>query len=139
MSFDVDLIRQALERHLTDTPQLGLPIAYENVPFTRPADGGPYVESRLMLATPDSSMMGDQYIERGIYQLTLCYPEGKGAGDSDSKAKLLRQRFARGTGVAKGGVVTTVTTVPALAASFNADGIWRVPVSVSWQAEVSGS
>lgn len=139
MSFDTDKIRQALETHLKNTPGLGMPVAYDNARFTRPADGGAYVESRLMPNVPDGSMIGSsQYIERGIYQLTLCYPEGIGPGDSDLKAKLLRQRFARGTTVVKGDVATIVVSVPALRGGFNANGEWRVPLSVEWQAEVSG-
>jgi hypothetical protein len=138
MSFDIDSIRKAFESRLRDTSGLALPIAYENVNFTRPVDGGAYVESRLLPADPDGSMLGsEQYIERGVYQVTLVYPQGKGPGDSDSKAKLLRQRFARGTTLVKDGVSVVVTHVPALRAGFPADGQWRVPMSVRWQAEVS--
>jgi hypothetical protein len=136
----IQIIRQSLETYLAQTPGLNMPIAFENKSFTPPADGSGYVESRLMPADPDDAMLGSAiYIERGIYQVTLCYPEGKGPKDSDSKGDMLRKRFARGTFVEKDGITTNVVGVPALRAGFPSNGIWRVPLSVAWQAEVSNT
>lgn len=133
----IAIIRQALELHLSNTEGLGLPIAFENVAFVRPADGSPYCESRLLPADPDDSMLGARtYIERGVYQVTLCYPQGKGPKDSDAKAQAIRNRFARGVTLTRNGIAVHLVGEPRVRAGFPDAGVWRVPVTVAWQAQV---
>ena len=134
----IQYIRGALETHLRDMPGLGLPIAYENAPFNPPVDGSAYVETRCLFAAPDDAQQGSlMFFERGVFQVTLCYPLSKGVGSSDAKAIAVRNWYARGTSLVRSGITTHVVDVPRIVSGISDNGIWRVPVSVNWQAQVS--
>jgi len=133
----IKVIRAALETHLAAMPGLGLPIAFENVDFVRPTSG-PYAESRTLIADPDGAQLGSlMFFERGIYQITLCYPSGRGTGDAETKAMQIRDWFSRGTTLVRSGIQTIIMEVPSVRAGFPDNGFWRMPVSANWQAQVS--
>jgi hypothetical protein len=128
-------IRRALEKHLAAlTPSV--PTAWDNVGFSPPADGSVYQEAKFVPNDPITPMDTLTFIEQGFLQVALFYPQGKGPRDADNRVDALRVHFRRGTTLEEGGVETTITRVPVVAAGVPADGQWRVPVTIYWQAQV---
>jgi hypothetical protein len=128
-------IRAAFEKRLK-TIASPLPIAYENVEFKRPASGT-FFEFFLMPATPVDAVMGSEfYFEVGIAQITLIFPGGKGAGPAEGKAQVVRELFPMNLTLVEDGISIIVTGTPAQARGYPDGGDWRVPVSVSWQAQI---
>jgi hypothetical protein len=129
-------IRRALEKHLAAlTP--GVPTAWDNVSFSPPADGSVYQEARFVPNDPITPMDTLTFIEQGFLQVALFYPQGKGPRDAENRVDALRTHFRRGTTLVEDGVSTIITRVPTVAAAVPADGQWRVPVTIYWQAQVS--
>jgi hypothetical protein len=79
-------IRKALEIKLAAlSPSLAT--AYENAAFTPPAAGTPYQEAYLLPGRPDNAEMGAKnYLEVGVFQVTLKYPLGNGTADAQARA-----------------------------------------------------
>jgi hypothetical protein len=129
-------IRRALEKHLAALAP-SVPTAWDNVFFTPPADGSVYQEAKFMPNVPIAPMDTLQYIEQGMLQVSLCYPQGKGPRDTENRVDALRAHFRRGTTLTEGGVVTNITQVPVAAAGVPDEGQWKVPVTIYWQAEIA--
>ncbi len=133
------LIRQALEQHLAALPVPGgaLATAYANASFV-PAAGVPYQRCALLPAEPDNAMQGTaSYFERGVLQITLCYPLGQGPRAAEQMALALRTHFARGTTLAiSQGMQVLVTHTPAIAPALLEPDRYTVPVSVRYQAQI---
>jgi hypothetical protein len=129
-------IRRALEKHLSAlTP--AVPTAWDNVGFAPPADGSVYQEAKLVPNVPITPMDTITYIEQGFLQVALFYPQGKGPRDAENRVDALRAHFRRGTTLTEGGIDTIITGVPVVAAGVPAEGQWRIPVTIYWQAQVS--
>jgi hypothetical protein len=130
-------IRRALEKHLAAlTP--AVPTAWDNVTFSPPADGSVYQEVKFVPNEPNGEMMDTlTFIEQGLLQVSVFYPQGKGPRDSDNRVDALRSHFRRGTTLVEGGVSTIITRVPSVAAGLPMEGQWRVPVTIYWQAQVN--
>lgn len=135
MTEAIPTIRRALETHLKALPNLGFEIAYENVAFD--PKGNPYLESRLLPADPDDAMLTSKtYIERGVYQVTLVMPPGKGPGPAETLAAQLRDHYARGITLSRDGIDVNIVGVPSQGRGYPDNGNWRTPVSINWQAQV---
>lgn len=126
-------IRAAFEKRLkTD----GLPIAYQNVEFKVPVSGQ-YYEFYLLPATPVDAVLGDEFFfEVGIAQITLVYPSGKGTGAAEGRAEQIRDLFPKGLTLIEDGIQVNVVKTPAIARGFPEAGSWRIPITVSWQAQI---
>lgn len=126
-------IRAAFEKRLKTIS--GVVIAYENVEFDPPLSG--HCELHMIPATPVDSVYGSEfYFEVGITQITVVYPSGKGAGPAEGRAEEIRNLFFRGLTLIEDGVQIEVTRTPAQAKGFPDGGSWRIPISVSWQAQI---
>lgn len=128
-------IRTALEKRLAlMTP--AMPTAYENANFT-PQPGVAYQRADLLPNTPDNSSQGAaHYIERGIFQITLSYPSGAGAGAAMARAQAVRNQFRRGTTLQQSGVTVLVYRTPSIAPALIDGDRYGVPISVYWQADI---
>lgn len=126
-------VRRALEtRLLAMSP--ALPCAMENVAFT-PTQGTAYQRANMLPAAPDNTMLGPrEWMEIGIFQVTLFYPEGAGSGAAQERAEAVRTHFKRGTTVSHSGITTIVTHTPAKAPAYSRDGWYVVPISIRYQA-----
>jgi hypothetical protein len=96
-------IRSALETQLnTLTPKIAT--QFENVAFT-PVTGIPYQSAYLMMNTPEDTTVADSimYREKGIFQITLRYPLGKGTIAIMTQAEKIREAFKIGTLLSKDG------------------------------------
>lgn len=128
-------IRRGLEARLAAmTPALAT--AWENKGFT-PVAGVPYQRARILPATPDNASQGSKhYIEVGIFEIALFYPNGSGSADAQARAEAIRSWFKRGTTVTHGGVNTIVTHTPAKAQGITEGDRYVVPVSIRYQADI---
>lgn len=126
-------VRRALEtRLLAMSP--ALPCAMENVAFT-PTQGTAYQRANMLPAAPDNTMLGPrEWMEIGIFQVTLFYPQGAGSAEAQTRAEAVRSHFKRGTTLSHSGVTTIITHTPAKAAGFVSDGFYAVPISIRYQA-----
>lgn len=125
-------IRAAFKKKLNTA---NLPIANENASFN-PTEAA-YCEFHMIPATPVDSVLGSEFhFEVGIAQITLVYPAGKGTGPGEAKAHEIRNLFFRGLTLIEDGIQVEVTKTPAEAKGFPDGGYWRIPISVSWQAQI---
>jgi hypothetical protein len=129
-------IRKALEKRLAAMPA-ALSTAYENVTFN-PVAGTPYQRANLLPNTPDNAVQGGKmYFDRGIFQVTLCYPMGAGPNAAESKAQAVRDWFWRGTSLVEGSVTVHVTNTPRISPALIDGDRFCIPVSVSYQAQIN--
>lgn len=129
------LIRKALEKRLAAmTPAVST--AYENATFT-PVTGTPYQRANLLPNTPDNSTQGaGMYFERGLFQVTLCYPQGTGPAAAEARAQLVREWFKRGTSLSEGGITVHVTDTPRIAPALIDGDRYCIAVSIAYQAQI---
>lgn len=123
------LIRQALEVRLAAlTPAIAT--AWENAPFT-PTTGTPYQRVNLMANTSTAPAIDQQtVVERGIFQVVLCYPAGAGSAAATARAELLRGHFQAGLELSAGGVVVRISAPPSIKGAIVGDGLYAVPASI---------
>jgi hypothetical protein len=130
-------IRAALETRLLGMPGVVSQMVAENASF-QPQMGTPYGLMHLLPASPDSSQLGRQYIERGIFQVLLKYPnDGTGPNAAQAQAELIRTYFARGTSVTNGGILTRVVKPATLAPAYLDGDRYTIPVSIQYEALVT--
>lgn len=103
------IIRQQLEVAVAAlTPAIDTEL--ENGPTYTPTVGRPYQRVNLLFGTPQNPTLGDNfYREIGFVQITLCYPQGKGSGDADARAQLIRNAFPQGRSFVAGKVTTIIS------------------------------
>lgn len=132
----LDKVVQALETRLAAfSPSIAT--VYESTTYT-PVTGTPYMKANTLPASPDNSEMGNaNYFERGIFQITLFYPNNAGAGAARAKAVALREWFKRGTTLTASGVNVNIINDPAIAPGFNDGDRYVLPISVTFQAHIS--
>ena len=126
-------IRKALEKRLALLAP-SVATAFENEPFT-PVTGTMYQRVNLMPNTPDNSTQGAAvYLERGIFQVTVCAMTGTGPAIAEAQAQAIRTHFKRGISMSEGGVQVTVTDTPRIAPALIDGDRYCIPGSVPYQA-----
>ena len=130
------LIRKALEKRLAAmTPALST--AFENATF-QPAAGTPYQRVNLLPNTPDNAVQGaGMYFDRGLFQVTLCYPMGAGPNAAETRAQAVRDWFRRGTSLAEGPITVHITGTPRISPALMDGDRYCIPVSVLYQAQIN--
>lgn len=124
-------IRAALETAL-DGMSPALSTEWENVSFTPPASSTPYQRAHILFATPDNAVIGNEWMERGIFQVTLRYPIQTGDAAARGRVALLRTEFYRGRTLTSGSTRVIIERTPD-AGGGTADGDrWVVPVRIRW-------
>ena len=131
----LEVVRKALEKKLALlTPAIA--IAYENMAFT-PVLGTPYLRANLLPNSPDNSIMGQAtYFERGIFQVTACYPLNAGTANAGAKAQAIRNHFKRGTTMVESSVTVIVTKTPSIATAIPDATHYNIPISIEYQAQI---
>jgi hypothetical protein len=124
------LIRQALEVRLNAlTPPL--PTAWENSSFIQPVTA--FQRVSLLPANTSNPTFGDTLAEeKGILQVTLCYPQGNGPVDAMTRAELLRAWFPRGLSISAGGITVRIRGKPSIGPAQYEPGIYALPVSIPY-------
>ena len=124
-------IRAALETAL-DAMSPSLITAWENVAFTPPASSTPYQRAYVLFATPENAVIGNEWIERGLFHVALCYPLQAGDAAARARVALLRTTFYRSRTLTSGSTNVIIERTPD-AGGGTADGDrWVVPVRIRW-------
>jgi hypothetical protein len=71
-------------------------------------------------------------------QIVLHYPRGRGTGDAERRAALIRDILYRGSTFADGGISVMVEGVPRIARGMNDDDTqeWVLPIYVRFHADI---
>lgn len=125
-------IRTALETRLSIlTP--ALPTAWENATF----EAGGQAHQRVNLMPNTTRTPGLDLItkhEKGIFQVSVCYPIKQGANACAARAELVRAHFPAGIKLTSGGVTVLVYEWPSIASGMPEDIFYITPVSISYRA-----
>lgn len=127
------LIQAALETRLaTLTPALAT--AYENTVFT-PVTGIPYQRINMLVNRPvDHALTMDVTEERGIFQVSLFYPQGTGRGAAQARAELIKALFKPPLALINGAVKVELVKTVHVGGGMPDGDRWMVPVSIYWQS-----
>ena len=128
-------IRAELETRLktwadAQTPQI--PIAFQGVSFTKPADGSPYLEP-ILLPNPtlNKTVDGKRKTYIGIFQVNCWAQSGRGMGPVESLAQSVINLFPL---LPKTGSVSIEQT-PAADSPLLDNGWLVVPVTIKYRME----
>jgi hypothetical protein len=99
--------------------------------------GQPYQKAHLLPAEPGGREIGPNYLEQGIFQVSLFFPLLQSPAGSDAQPALIRTAFRRGTSLSSGGVTTNILDWPAKAPGYEDGDRWVVPVSIPYRAQVT--
>lgn len=110
--------------------------AFENRAF-EPRNDQAYQRVAFLLARPDNRENNAAFVQRGLMQVTLCFPANAGAGPALQRAEQLRAAFPRGTSLeADGGLQVIVDETAEIGpAQIEADR-YLVPLRVRFYAHV---
>jgi hypothetical protein len=128
-------IRAALETALNGMSP-AIATAWENIPFTTPAESVPYQVVHLLLAEPDNSVYGGEHRELGYMQVRLLYPLNAGSAAALTRAELIRDLFPRGATFQSGGISVIIMRTPEILPATVEDGRYAVVVRVRFYANI---
>jgi hypothetical protein len=129
-------LRSALLQGLGASP-LSLPLAVENAPFEKPADGLPWAMATVLMNQPSVATLGSdgEDAHDGILQVDLNYPMLTGEAAVTAKADQLASFFKAGERLSYQSVELTVLSC-GRSRGREVNGYYRVSVTVSWFARV---
>ena len=125
-------IKALLEQKLLAMPG-ALPTAFENVTF-KPPDG-PYQACHHLVNKPvDHGISVDMTEERGILQVTLRYPEGKGRQLADAMVDQIKVHFKPPARIIGSDFRIELNKTVYASSGMSDEGRWCIPVSIFWRA-----
>lgn len=129
-------VQAALETKLKSVDPT-FPTAWSNTVFT-PTVGQAHQLPTLLPAEPDNSVAGASppYQDRGLFQITLNFPQGNGSKDALTRAMLIRNSFPVGLSLVSGGITTVIETTPEIGSGLNEGPWYQIPVRVRWYANI---
>lgn len=134
------IIRAALESRLSawaaaQSPPI--PISWQNIPFA-PPNQARYLRAFLLPAeTQDHAVTNDVTTYAGVFQVSVCVPDGSGAGAAELLVEALTVQFAAGTLIVRSGLSVLVSRTPSSAPAMQEPGLFVVPVSIRYRADVT--
>lgn len=125
-------IQAIFEKKLkTIRPQM--PTAYENLPFT-PNVGQEYQRVHMLVNKPVDLTLNLDIVEKlGIFQVTLCYPAGKGRGTIQDHADEIQEAFVP-QGLHDGPLEVDITETPEISSPYNDGDRYCIAVSIPWNS-----
>lgn len=113
------------------TPKV--PIAFQGVAFTKPADGSPYLEPLLLpAATINKTVDGRRKTYIGLFQVNCWVQSGKGMGAVEALAQKVIDLFPM---LPKTGSVSVEQTPSAENSLLDDSGWLIVPVAIRYRME----
>ncbi|HFK5778286.1 TPA: phage tail terminator-like protein [Enterobacter kobei] len=115
----------------------GIPVAWENVPFTLPSDGL-YLAVHDMPATPRTLDLGLRCrIYSGVYQINVVAPVGIGRTDVVALADRVAVLFPEGLEIAGKDFTCWISSAPGIFRGVTTSVAYTVPVSLNYRADIS--
>ncbi|MEB8255033.1 DUF4128 domain-containing protein [Enterobacter asburiae] len=115
----------------------GIPVAWENVPFTPPSDGL-YLAVHDMPATPRTVDLGLRCrIYSGVYQINVVAPAGTGRADVVTLADSVAELFPEGQEIEGRGFTCWIDQTPGVFRGITTSVSYTVPVSLNYRADIS--
>ena len=125
-------IKALLEQKLLAMPGV-LPTAFENVVFTPTAAA--YQSCYHLLNRPvDHGIGGDLTEERGILQITVRYPGGKGRQQADFMIDQIKTHFRPVQRIQGSDFRIELNKTVSASSGSEDEGRWCIPVSIYWRA-----
>lgn len=113
---------------------LGIPVAYENVAFTKPSNLGTFLEMIIVPAvTMDVATIGTRQREMGYMQLNLWIKQGIGTALETTIINAVKTTFPL---VPKTGLVSIEATPSIKAAILDNSGYRVIPIVIPYRLEV---
>lgn len=113
-----------------------LPIAYENVAFTPPADGSKYLRCNLTIAKPDDRCKGGTYYrENCTFNVYVLDKLNIGTTGALTTAEAVKNLFSKGSSLEEGNVRVNILTTPHIAGAVVASDRLVIPISISLTVE----
>lgn len=131
------LVRRALETALnTWATSASVSVAWENVEFS-PAPGTAYVRAFMLPAeTQQGFVAGNHRQYLGVFQVTLCMPEGTGPAAADALVSSLDAAFTTTAPLTAGGVSVWIIKPMSPGPKLPEPGLYAIPVSCTYTAHV---
>jgi hypothetical protein len=115
-----------------------LPIAYEDVSYTPPADGSPYLRAFLLPASPTSEdLEGKHTAYRGVFQVSVVTKAGEGRGAASLIADEIAALFPNNLALTKAGFTVYVRSPMSNAPAQQADTTTLLPLSFQYRADTN--
>ncbi|WP_443699177.1 phage tail terminator-like protein [Pseudomonas sp.] len=113
-----------------------LPIAYEDVAFTAPADGSTYLRAFLLPANTDSQdLEGKHTAYRGIFQVSIVTKAGIGRGTASLIAEEIAALFPNNLELVKSGLSVFVRSPMSTSTAQQGDTTSSLPLSFQYRAD----
>ncbi|HFK5631866.1 DUF4128 domain-containing protein [Enterobacter roggenkampii] len=115
----------------------GIPVAWENVPFTPPSDGL-YLAVHDMPAKPRTLDLGLRCrIYSGVYQINVVAPAGTGRTDVVALADRVAELFPEGQEIEGRGFTCWIDQTPGVFRCITTSVSYTVPVNLNYRADIS--
>ncbi|MFZ5265805.1 DUF4128 domain-containing protein [Enterobacter roggenkampii] len=115
----------------------GISVAWENVPFTPPANEM-YLAVHDMPATPRTMDLGLRCrIYSGVYQINVVAPVGTGRTDVVALADRVAELFPEGQEIEGRGFTCWIDQTPGVFRGITTSVSYTVPVSLNYRADIS--
>lgn len=113
-----------------------LPIAWESISFTPPADGGLYLRCNLQVNQPDDACIGDSYYrENCVFNVYVMDKLNIGTGNALDKAEAIRDLFQKRTTLQEGTTRVQVLRTPRIAGAVITNDRLVVPIAIELTVE----
>jgi hypothetical protein len=126
-------IRAALEVALKAIDPM-MATAYENTTFNAPDAATPYQRVNIIWARPANISMGGDYLEEGIFQVSLMFPLQAGTANCETRGKLIRDTFKRAAAFTNMGFRVTITRTPEISSGTPDGDRWYQPVKIPFSS-----
>lgn len=118
----------------TITPSL--PIAWESVAFTPPADGSKYLRCNLTIGRPDDRCKGGNYYRENVtFNVYVLDKLNIGTVGALTTAELVRGLFPKGYSIEEGTTRVNVLSTPHIAGAVITSDRLVVPISIELTIE----
>lgn len=115
-----------------------LPIEYEDVAFTPPSDGSPYLRSYLLPAnTTSEDLEGKHTAYRGVYQISVVTKAGEGRGAASLIADELAALFPNNLAMTKTSFTVYTRSPMSTATAQQGDTTTSLPLSFVYRADTA--
>lgn len=115
----------------------GISVAWENVPFTPPANEM-YLAVHDMPVTPRTIDLGLRCrIYSGVYQINVVAPAGTGRNDVVALADRVAELFPEGQEIEGRGFTCWISSEPGIFRGIPTPVSYTVPVSLNYRADIT--